>query len=373
MWMLVSDKKNGRLERFDLDTFKHSGSIDVGAGAYPCDQVGEDLVYVSTRDETFLRPVMVSAGKALEPIDLGHQPRSTSWDHDRGLAFVGARTQALVSVVDITTGKVVHQVGSGSTDERRDYGGSLATGHPGVGPNGEILMLDRIARRIELYEVGRSCVLSSINLPSSPHHVHGHDGVYFALCEGNQDSRIAPSVIRFQVVGGELEVLAHRMLPVFEGDWALTGGHHLTVDVPANRVYVGTAAGWLYTLHATDLDVLNRTEAGRGCGHVTLCREVGLGVTTNHTDTFMTVFSLRTGRRVREVEVSGPANGNAKTQGHTSFWSPSSRRLYTTAAAEGRLLEIDPATGTVTRELQVANADLIQGCVVRRPSLRSLA
>ena len=75
---------------------------------------------------------------------------------------------------------------------------------------------------------------------------------------------------------------------------------------------------------------------------------------------------------VRDIEVSTAVSGpGSKTQGHTSWWNPDTRRLITTAAQDGALIELDPVAGAVTRRLEVPGADLIQGCVVDPSSWRS--
>lgn len=365
MNLAISDQRKGRLAFFDMHTMSLERLVDVGPGPYPCDQVGLDLLYVSTRRARSLTPVVPSTGEVLAPIGLTHQPRSTTLDPGSGLAFVAGRDRVVVSVVEVDTGKVIDEVGSGEADPRRDYGGSLACGHPGVGPDGEILLLDRIARRIEMYELGTAAPVASMNLPTSPHHVHAHDGRFYAMCEGNPASRIPPSVVVFEVRRRRFRVLVHTFLPVLPRDFARTGGHHLTLDPPLQALHVGTAAGWVITLSMDDGTVLSRTQAGAGCGHVTLCPEIGLGVTTNHLDRFMTVFELATGRRHGDVRISGPSKGGAKTQGHTSVWDGGAERLYTTAAQDGRLVELDPVALEVTDALVVPDADLIQGTVVR--------
>jgi len=89
-----------------------------------------------------------------------------------------------------------------------------------------------------------------------------------------------------------------------------------------------------------------------------------VGVTTNHADTFMTIFDLKTGRRKADLPIATPQIGSRKTQGHTSKWFGDSGLLYTAAAQNGLVLAIDPAAKKIVEELPVAGSYLIQRCFV---------
>ena len=360
--LCISDNAQDMLHIVDLGSMQLRTSTAVGAGPYPADLIRPDLVLVSTRGEATASPVQVVDGAALPKICLSHKPRSTTKHPTKPLALVGGADKALTTVLDTGALAVVTSVGSGRSDSRRDFGGGLACGHPAWGPEDTIIHLDRIERRIELYEIGKPERIASINLPTSAHHVTRMGSDYLVLCEGNPTSRIAPSVARVQITGQSLAIAAHRFLPVPRLQQSRSGGHHLTYDSHRDRVYVGTNDGRLYTLQGPNLDVVNFFDAGPGCGHVTLCADIGLAVTTNHTGPLMTVFDLDAGAVTGSIAVSGPSSGGKKTQGHTSKWFSDSSRLITTAAQEGRVLEIDPTSRTITREVSVQGGYLIQGC-----------
>ncbi|HUF61194.1 MAG TPA: hypothetical protein VMN36_03895 [Verrucomicrobiales bacterium] len=151
-------------------------------------------------------------------------------------------------------------------------------------------------------------------------------------------------------------------LPIPYFNRSQSGGHHLTVDTLNDRVFVGSNEGKLYAFRLSDLHFLSVLDGGSGCGHVTLCPEVGLAVTTNHASPEMTLFDIRTLKATGNVSISSPAVDNNKTQGHTSKWFSSAKRLITTAAQDGRIVEIDPAAQKITREIHVSGGYLIQGC-----------
>ena len=216
--------------------------------------------------------------------------------------------------------------------------------------------------RFKLYDFSTQQLVDSANLPTSGHHVEKVDDNYYMMCEGNRSSQILPSVLKFQIVNKRIRISANCFLPIPLQSYSSTGGHHLTVDGKNQLVYVGTADARLFTLRMSDLKVLNYIDTGPGCGHVTLCPEIGRGVTTNHLGTAMTVFDLSSGRRIGDIAVSSPQTGTKKTQGHTSRWDSNLSRLYTTAAQDGKIMEIDPAALAVTNALSINGAYLIQGC-----------
>ena len=360
--LCVSDHDQDQLVIVDLSAMAIQRSVSVGRQPYPVDPIGKDLVLVSTRGLQSVQPVVVSTGKTLPPITLGHTPRSTTLHPTSALALVGGGDRALTTILDTRTLNPLRVVGSGAQDTRRDFGGGLACGHPAWGPDDTVLHLDRIARRIELYDTSGKR-LSSVNLPSSAHHVTSTKGGYLALCEGNPESCVNPSVLEFAIQHARLAVNAHSYLPIPPMHIKRTGGHHLTYDGERNAAYIGTNDGRLFTLCASSLRMLNVVDAGPGCGHVTMCGpDRSLAVATNHTGTSMTVLDLNSGRVIGDVDVSSAVRPPKKTQGHTSTWLETRNRLVTTAAQDGEVLEIDPGALRVTRRVVVPKAYLIQGC-----------
>lgn len=361
--LCISDNEQDMLVIVDLSAMTIMRTVSVGSEPYPVDAIAQDLVAVSTRGLMSIQPVEVSTGHALPPVPLEHTPRSTTRHPQKALALIAGGDRTLTTVLDVNTLKPLCVVGAGSQDTRRDFGGGLACGHPAWGPDDTILHLDRIARR-ELYDIAGKR-MDSVNLPSSAHHVTPIDGGYLALCEGNPESHISPSVLKFHIAESRITVDAHSYVPVPPIHVTETGGHHLTYDGTRGVAYVGTNEGRLFTLRADGLHLLNVVDTGPGCGHVTICGQNGqLAVTTNHAGVSMTVIDINTGRTMGSIDVSRKAQPPKKTQGHTSKWFASTGRLITTAAQDGKVLEIDPATRQITRDVSVRGAYLIQGCFI---------
>lgn len=365
MLAFYSDRVGGAVECFDTSKMTHIGSIKTGADSYPIDQVGHDLLYVSTRGVDSVVPIEISARSSGAPIVLPHRPRSSAGRHSTGLALVAGADVVATSVINTATGKVVATVGPGTTAKgsQFDFGGKLASGHPAWCDDERFFILDRVARRIHLTDArGGLSSNWSLNTPSSVHHLTHFDGHWFALCEGSRESRIAPSVLRFSVGSSGLKVDGHCLLPVFDAEWRSTGAHHLTLHEPSSVIYVGAHSSRLHAIDAVSMRLLSVTDSGPGCGHVTVCG--ALGVATNHVGTHMTVIDLKTNRRLRDIRVSSPHAGQWKTQGHSSKWDSVTKRLYTAAPQDGLLLEIDPHAGVVTRRVALPGKVLIQGAFV---------
>ncbi len=365
----VSDYNQNSLVIVDVSNMTHKTTVQVGSKPYPVDLISPNLVLVSTRGLRSIQPVDVRAGTALSPVAIPHKPRSTTSHPRKNMALIGGADKALTTVLDTSTFKPIVSVGTGNTfprrnSSRRDFGGDMACGHPAWGPEDTILHLDRIDRRIDLYDLNNK-LISWVNTPTSAHHMIFIDGDgYLALCEGNPVSRINPSVLKFHISKKGITIDAHTFLPIPLIHASQTGGHHLTYDRNRNFVYVGTNEGRMFTLSASDLSPINVVDTGPGCGHVTICPQMNLAVATNHTGISMTVIDLNSGRVAGSIGVSQPAVGNQKTQGHTSKWFANSSRLVSTAAQDGLILEIDPSARKVTRSFAVGSAYLIQGCFV---------
>jgi hypothetical protein len=360
--LCISDNSQNNLVIADLDAMSLRSTTAVGREPYPVDRIDQHHVIVSTRGERSVDVVRISDGCRLTTISLSHKPRSATSHPSRRVALVSGADIAVTSVVDTANHRVTAVVGSGHSSSVFDFGGNLACGHPFWVNEEDFLHLDRVDRRLELYCSQTGDVLDAINLATSPHHVEKAAGEFFVMCEGNTRSAIAPSVVKLRVAKNRITVVGQTFLPVPPDDIARTGGHHLTIAESQNRVFVGTNEGRLYVLRLTDLGFLNLGDTDAGCGHVTLCPEMGVAVTTNHTGKTMTVIDVASGRVVRQIIVSGPAVGSKKTQGHTSKWFPRTARLVTTASEEGRIIEVDPAAGIITREISVPGGYLIQGC-----------
>lgn len=363
--LCISDNANNNLHIVEVETMRLRSSTPVASQPYPVDQIADDQVAVSTRGASSIDVVKVSDGSLIQSVALPHQPRSTTLNKTKPRALVGGKDRAFSTLIDTGSLSILGTVGSGASGSVDGFGGGLASGHPFWVDADLFAHLDRITRQICVYrESDLSNQLTCLSLPSTPHHCEPVDGGFVVMCEGNSKALTPPSVIRIELVGDVLKVVAHEFLPVPTLSARDSGAHHLTVDSGRGRIYVGTNDSRLYVLDLNNLQVIGFFDTGAGCGHVTLCSDVGLAVTTDHTSREMTVFDLQQARSVGSIEVSSAAAGGKKTQGHTSKWDSARKRLYTTAAQDGKVLELDPVAKRITNELEIPGAYLIQGCFI---------
>lgn len=375
----ISDKNKGRFFRFNTESMTIEKEWQSGKGSYPADFVSDGIIYVSTRKLNSIQPINIENNCLPEAINFQykgttHKPRSTTSNLNRStgggtatdispnFAAVSGADKVYLTIIDASTGSIVQRFGSGDDGKRRDYGGSTACGHPAWVPEG-VLLLDRINRRIELYHPNQKGKkpLATVDVPSSAHHIEKSGGRVFAFCEGNIEENIFPQIVEIVVESDRIKIENICILPIIGSSNDLFGSHHLTIDASRNKIYAGVSNGWLYHVNLDSLTVQHIIKTGNGCGHVTICEEVGLAVTTNHTDTFVSVFNLADGNFVRNISVAAQIDTVEKKQGHTSFWNSSNSKFYTTAAASGRFLEIDLVKGGISREIVVPGAVLIQG------------
>ena len=375
----ISDKKKGRFFRFNTESMTIEKEWMSGAGSYPADFVSNGLIYVSTRGLESIQPIEIDNDDMPAPICLHyngtvHKPRSTTSNRNRetGTGFakdvkpefaaISGADKVYLTIIDASTGSIVRRFGSGDKGERRDFGGGTACGHPAWVSDG-VLLLDRINRLIELYHPDQKGdkPLATVKVPTSAHHIEKLGERIFAFCEGNITEKINPQIIEIAVECNSMTIVKTCTLPTVGNNDTGFGAHHLTIDTENNYIYAGVSNGRLYHVDLDDLSVQQIIKTGKGCGHVTICKEVELAVTTNHTDSFMSVFSLVNGNLVRNITITDPIDSLEKKQGHTSFWNATTELFYTTAASSGRFLEIDLVKGGIKREIKVPDAVLIQG------------
>ncbi|HEX8443519.1 MAG TPA: hypothetical protein VF631_07715 [Allosphingosinicella sp.] len=358
------DNDGGRVVVVDLTSWKQLHDIGTGSGPYPVDRVGPDLLFASTRRDEAMSVIKLASLTVEHTLELRHTPRSTTPHPSRPLALVSGGNRALTSVIDVSgPPKVLEVVGSGEAlspaeNPSIDFGGQLATGHPAWLDEGtRFFQLNRITRRLQVYDVGASQPLWSVNVPTSIHHIlryPGENGRWYAVCEGNQFSRTPPSLLRLEEQAGRFAVTSQLFLPVPLQALPNAGGHHSDRAPDDAHVYFGSAEGSLYVINRHRMEVVDRLDAGKGCGHTRVARGRGLGIITNHDDSFLTVFDIAARKVVKTIQItSGTTKPQKKQQGHTSGVDPQERYYYHTASIDGRVLRID------LDRLDISDADYI--------------
>jgi hypothetical protein len=339
----------------DIDTMTLKCRIPTGDGPYPVDLVGKTHVLASTRKENSVTPIEIANLTPLPKIDLPHKPRSSSTNQN-GLILVSGADKPLTTVVDAKTWKVLKTFGEDIQAPIEDFGGKLASGHERwLADNDRFFLIDRIRRRISLYRYSTNELLWSANTPTSCHHIVPEptsNAVFYAMCEGNQASKIPPSVMRLISNGDIFTIDAHVFLPVDDSDKVTMGGHH--VDVSGDFLYCGSSEGNTYVFRKDNLTFITRLQTGTGNGHTGFIEDSGqaLGISINHTAQFITIFDLTSNQPLKSVQVSNSVSVNGKrTQAHTS--GKRGNFFYMMASLDSTFHEVDVLTGVVNRSLVI--------------------
>jgi len=375
-----ADKDHDAVIAFNPRTMQTIESISThGHGPYPVDKTGENSVYVTTRNSQSVDVINNNDLSVYKTISLPHYPRSVTYNKFNNLAIVSGVKKPVTSIIDTSNHSLVATVGNDHVVTPTDFGGGLATGHPyWVSPT-QFLLLDRANRKLDLYSISqlggeyKVNMTYSLPMPTSVHHImavpnaSGWDkNIFYAIAEGSPNNGIAPAVVAFELSG---EHLYHRQtlhLPVTNTNVKEMGAHHGAFHPDGKHIYLGSNEGITYVIDRVSMRVISTIETGKGNGHTTMNAQRMIAIATNHTDSFMTVIDLNTHTKVANIDVSELATSKTrKTQAHTSSFDPNnSRFFYTAASDDGRIIEIDLDTLSISREIELLGSYPIQGTFV---------
>lgn len=375
-----ADKENNQVVTFQPQTMKLKEVLNtIGDSPYPIDKAGLEQVYVTTRNTQSLD---ILASKSLEiggVIPLTHFPRSVTYNKNKRLAAVSGTKKAVTSIIDTTTNEVIATVGNERVSVPSDFGGSLATGHPFWLTDSQFLILDRARRTLELYEVkteqGEYSISHKYTLPTptSVHHIlaapnstGAQKNVFYAVLEGAPKQGIAPGIMAFELSDRKIYQRQIKLMPTTKVDVKDMGAHHASFHPDGVHIYLGSNEGKTYVINKVSMEIVSVIDTGTGNGHTTMIPGRMLAVSTNHSDTFMTVIDLNSHTKLANIEVSPPASSNSrKTQSHTSSFDPKNDRyFYTAASDDGRIIEIDLETLSISREIDMPGSYPIQGTYI---------
>ena len=371
--VFIVDPRN-MLEVAVIETF--------GDQPYPIDKVGNDKVYVSTRNSTSLDIIDYDGEVFFNPgvILLQHRPRSVSYNSNTNMALVSGVRKAMMSLIDVNSDSVVAVVGS--PDE---VGSGTITGHPFWVDDDEFLLTDRARQLVHLYKITMHAIKKggkkgshvkvvlqdTIKTPGPVHHFSKIPGAtfgrdtrtFYGSAEGEGEDDINPSVIEIRVPAFKSQInLIGRV--ELTGDASVMGAHHFGMHPDGVHIYMGSKEGNTFIIDRNSMSIVNVVSSGSGSGHTTFDASANIAIETNHTDTFMTLIDTNTHTKLVDIPgvASEPTDGN-KSQSHTSSFDPmSSGMFYTAASQDGNLIEIDAISGEITRTLLLDDTGyIIQG------------
>ena len=359
-----------------------------------------DKLYAMTRKSPWIEKIDLKTNEILGQIPLAHTPRSCAYNEVLGLQLVSGVDKPMSSLVEPHSDTVVSSVGRNTLVTPTDFGGSNATGHPVWLSSNVFALLDREARKIELYKVSKeeenwtSTRVSTLSTPTSIHHFigKGSDGMnggislqdiptdtFYAVAEGSAVDNIAPAILKLKLQNNTLRIVgtasfdeeathkAHQ-----EGKHHLdsetqaevTGGHHATLHPNGKYIYVGSSAGEMIIINTHSMLVKRKIKTGEGSGHTTFVPQRNLAIVTNHGADFITIIDTKKIHKIKDLRVSGASINDVIMQSHTSFADAKGDFFYAFASNNGVFYEVDLDTLEVTRTLDTGGTP-VQGCFTR--------
>ena len=346
------------------------GTIATGKGPYPVDQAA-DYVLPITRGAKKLDVIAVNTLEKVGSIHLSHTPRSTAFRSSTGTLLVAGADRACISIVNLKALKIITVVGDQRViPNRRDFGGSLASGHPTWVTDDKFLLLDRVSRTLALYAMDTTPeLLDEINTPTSLHHVIRLDQTWYGCCEGNPWSHVPPSLLRFELSRNDkLAVTGNAWLPSAGKRVTDMGGHHIDFHPDKNTIYFGSAEGRIFVVNRHTLQAEKIVYTGSGTGHTGFSPERGLAFVINHTDSHITAIDSRSHEVIKNIPVaSSRAATGKKSIGHTFRVDDSRGEFICLASTDGSLVRVDMDTLKVKATFRFSSTGSypLQGCFVR--------
>ena len=361
------DWDSNRIFIFDVDNWGWVTTVEnTGDGPYGIDQQSPEKAYALTRQTESLTVVNNQTLENDGLIQLKHKPRSTNYNSATDLTLVSGGDKAMTSIIKVEKDNVVKVIGKNKETHPHDYGGSLSTGHPLWVTDQKFFMLDRAARKIQLWNRNGKR-LSTLRTATSVHHIFqqpaatmeaGDEHVYYAVEEGNRDEPTSPAILRFELRRDRLVKTGRVELNSIDPstyDASVMGAHHAAFRPDGKYIYVGSAEGHLFVINRKKMEVKKVIEVGKGAGHTTFLSMRDQAIITNHNDTFVSVIDTVNHEWVRNIVVANDSSPDYKSQAHTSGVSLDMKYFYSAASHDGELYRIDLDYWTVEKVKAVLN------------------
>ncbi|MCK4676461.1 MAG: hypothetical protein KAT61_11110, partial [Gammaproteobacteria bacterium] len=255
-----SDNNSNRV--FIVDP-RNMSVVDVipthGDQPYPIDKVGNDRVYVSTRNSPSLDIIDYDGTSFTNSgiIPLQHKPRSVSYNSNTNMALVSGVRKALMSLINVSDNSVVGVVGS-----PKEVGSGTITGHPFWIDDDEFLLTDRARQLVHLYKITmrggskkdgkkgghvKIVLQDTISTPGPVHHFSkipgattGRDSrTFYGAADGLGADGINPSVIEIHVPKSKSKINYTGRVEL-TGDASVMGAHHFGMHPDGKHIYIGS-------------------------------------------------------------------------------------------------------------------------------------
>lgn len=374
LYGLYGDYESTKVFKIDTREMRVAATMDVtpAQGPYGVECDSEKEAFALTRKSQSIAVINFRTNKTIAVIPLHFKPRSTATMENLDLVLVSGKSKPMA----VTIGKKDHQVkryfGIDTTDPvdtSKYFGGGNATGHPFWLADGiRFLLLDRVHRKIYLFDKDDDQPLAELDTETTAHHVltldSEHDekgnGNYYVVLEGPKDANDstipAAGIMKFSIASDD----TMHVIRIFHVDHDSGGAHHagfyedkyLFLPTYNNKVYV------------VDKDTMERVAdfaAGKGGGHITFSIPKKLAVVTNHKDTFVTIVDISDPTKphvLDNVEVAKPLTteeleAGKNSQSHTATFDKTGRFFYSVANCDHKFYEIDTDYDWISRTCHV--------------------
>ncbi len=344
-----------------------------GKVPYPVDRAGnEDKVYAITRGSNWIDVYDVRLTKHLYNIPLQHGPRSAeAYNTALGLILVTGSDKAMASLIDPKTDTVVAVAGNDTKTNPKDYGGSLASGHPFWLTERLFVIIDRANRKIQMYRLNgqmgnwQTELVNEVATPTSVHYIIPRDNntsdTYYAIAEGSVEQ--PPLLLELELKNEQL--MLNRQVAIKAMGITGKGSHHGDFHPDGKHIYIGTDEGHCFVVNLANMKVVKVIETGKGHGHTTFVPKRNIAITTNHKDTYISIIDTINHTKITDITVSGEQQNKQKLQSHTYYLSPDNRYYYAFASDNGIFYELDLEKLKITQTVKTGGTP-IQGVFIDR-------
>ena len=345
------DYDSNKVFAIDLQEMKVKTIINTEDGPYGVDLQKKGYAYALTRKVTSMDIIDTKKLVNIGLIDLPFTPRSTDYESQKQNSLVSSKSDPMSCLIDVNHHEVTQCVGhfhDGS--EMTDFGGGNSTGHPLFADKDHFFMLNRVNKTIEYYNLDGE-LLSFLSTVTTVHHLLFDGESYFGVLEGSKEFN--PGLVRFKITNDKLVI--DGVINLY-GDPLVMGGHHADWHPDGKHIYMGSYEGNLFVIDSTNMTIIDTVKAGIGVGHVTFIPGRQLAITTNHYDSFMSVFDVSNptnNKLVKEIIITEIDGSGARLQSHTSGVSLDEKYFYTAASHDGDFLEIDLDKLEISRVLHL--------------------
>jgi DNA-binding beta-propeller fold protein YncE len=366
LYALYGDYESTKVFKVDTREMKLQATMDVSPaqGPYGVECDTREEAFALTRAAESIAIINYRTNEVLDIVPLKFKPRSTAHRDNSDVVVVSGKSKPMAVTIGKYDHRVKHYFGI-DTDQPVDsdnyFGGGNATGHPFLLADGKrFLLLDRVRRKIFLFDIDNETPLAELDTETTAHHVitleSEHDekgnGTYYVVLEGpkesNDTSIPAAGIMKFTITADN-QMTVDTIFHVAHEH----GGTHHARFYGDKYIFLPTFNNKVYVIDKNTMSEVARFDAGKGGGHITFSPQRKIAIVTNHKDKFVTMVNVSDPAHpvvIKNIYVADefPPDGK-NAQAHTSAFDKTGRYFYSVANCEHKFYEIDTEYEWVSR------------------------